>query len=95
MLINYKGEDFKELTKEKTLVDFYATCCGPCNMLAPVVEKISNTIKVVKIDTDKYEDLSREYGIMSIPCLILFENGKEVKRNIGFIDEDKLKEFIE
>ena len=94
MVINYNGENFKELTKAKVLVDFYANWCGPCKMLSPLVEKLSKEIKVIKVDVDKYESLSREYGIMSIPCLILFENSKEIKRNVGFIEEEKLREFI-
>lgn len=94
-MINYNGENFNEITKEKVLVDFYASWCGPCKMLSPVLEKITNDIKVVKVDVDKYQDLAREYGVMSIPCLILFEDNKEIKRNIGFIPEPKLKEFID
>ena len=94
-MINYNGENFNEITKEKVLVDFYASWCGPCKMLSPVLEKISNDIKVVKVDVDKYQDLAREYGVMSIPCLILFEDNKEIKRNIGFIPEPKQKEFID
>ena len=93
-MINYNGEDFKELTKTKVLVDFYANWCGPCRMLAPELEKVSNDIKIVKVDIDKYNDLARSYGVMSIPCLIMFDNGEEIKRNIGFIPEVKLKEFI-
>ena len=94
MLINYNNEDFKELIKERVLVDFYADWCGPCKMLSPLIENISKEIKVIKVNVDQYEELSREYGIMSIPCIILFENGKELKRNIGFLEEEKLKEFI-
>ena len=94
MIINYDGSNFKELINEKVLVDFYANWCGPCKMLAPVLEKISDDIKVVKINVDSNGDLAREYGVMSIPCLILFEKGKEIKRNVGFMPEAKLKEFI-
>lgn len=94
MLINYEGNNFKELIDERVLVDFYANWCGPCKMLAPVLEKISDDIKVVKINVDSNGDLAREYGVMSIPCLILFEKGKEIKRNVGFMPEAKLKEFI-
>lgn len=93
-MINYNGEDFNTLIQNKVIVDFYANWCGPCKMLAPILEKISNDIKVVKVDIDKYHDLARTYGVMSIPCLIIFDEGKEVKRNIGFIPEPKLKEFI-
>ena len=94
MIINYNSENFNELTKERVLVDFYANWCGPCKMIAPELEKISNDIKIIKVDIDKHNDLAREFAVMSIPCLILFENNKEIKRNIGFLPETKLKEFI-
>ena len=90
-----KANDFKELIKEdKILIDFFATWCGPCRMLGPVLEKAESDIKVVKVDTDKFEDLAREYGVMSIPTLVLIEKGKEVKRNIGFIDKNNLESFL-
>lgn len=86
---------FKELIKEdKILVDFFATWCGPCKMLGPVLEKTESDIKVIKVDTDEFEELAREYGVMSIPTLVLIEKGKEVKKNIGFIDKNKLLEFL-
>ena len=89
-------KDFKDLiTKEtKVLVDFFATWCGPCKMLGPVLEKTESELKVIKVDTDEFEDLSREYGVMSIPTLVLIENGKEIKRNIGFIDKNNLENFL-
>lgn len=94
MSIHYQGEDFKELIKNRVLVDFYADWCGPCKMLGPVLEKISEDIRVVKVNVDEYQELAREYGIMSIPCLILFDEGKEIKRNLGFVPEGKLRDFI-
>ena len=94
MLINYDGNNFSELIEDKVLVDFYANWCGPCKMLSPVLEKISNEIKVIKVNVDSNQELAREYGVMSIPCLILFEEGKEIKRNIGFMPEAKIKDFI-
>ena len=85
---------FKELIKEdKVLVDFFATWCGPCKMLAPILEKVESDIKVIKVDTDEFDELSREYGVMSIPTLVLLENGTDVKRNIGLIDNNKLEDF--
>ena len=94
MMINYNGEDFNEIIKNKVLVDFYATWCGPCRMLAPLLEKVSSDIKVVKVDVDKYPELARQCGVMSMPTLIIFEDGEEIKKNIGFIPEPKLREFI-
>lgn len=94
MTINYEGNNFNELIKEKVLVDFYANWCGPCRMLSPELEKISDEIKILKVNVDDNQDLAREYGVMSIPCIILFDNGKEIKRNIGFMPESKLRDFI-
>ena len=98
MEIIHLGDEskFKELTENegKVLVDFYANWCGPCKMLAPILEQVESEVKVIKIDTDEFEDLSREYGVMSIPTLVLLEKGKEVKRNIGLIDKNSLEEFI-
>ena len=94
MIINYDGNNFNDLIQEKVLVDFYANWCGPCKMLGPELEKISNDIKILKVNVDYNQDLAREYRVMSIPCLILFENQKELKRNIGFMPEAKLRDFI-
>ena len=95
-LIHYNNEDFNELIKKKVLVDFYATWCGPCKMLSPVLDNLSEEvdIDIVKIDVDKHSDLAREYGVMSIPTLIVFENNNEIKRTLGFMDKEKIKEFI-
>ena len=85
-----------EIATGKVLVDFNATWCGPCRMLKPILEEFSDnaTVKVCSIDTDQNENLARNYNIYSIPCLILFENGREVKRNIGLLSLDELKEFV-
>ena len=94
MTINYEGNNFNEIIKEKVLVDFYANWCGPCRMLSPELEKISDEIKILKVNVDENQDLAKYYGVMSIPCIILFEDSKEIKRNIGFMPEGKLREFI-
>ena len=67
--------NFKELIKEKVLVDFYADWCGPCKMMAKTLEKAESDLKVIKIDVEAFEKLAREYGVMSIPTLILFDDG--------------------
>ena len=85
--------NFDELIQEKVLVDFYANCCGPCKMLSPILEKLEE-VKVLKVNVDENPELARKYGVMSIPCLILFDKGMELKRNVGFIPENKLKEFV-
>ena len=79
------------------LVDFNANWCGPCRMLAPILEKLSennDSIKIVSVNIDNEEDLATKYNVFSIPCLVLFQDGKELKRNVGFIPEEELESFI-
>ena len=79
------------------LVDFWASWCGPCKMLSPVVEQLSGEVQDVKfvgLDVDDSERLAMKYGISSIPCLVLFENGEEVKRSVGFKPKPALAEFL-
>ena len=80
------------------LVDFWATWCGPCRMLAPVLEEFANEnegkIKVGKVNVDENRELAMEYRISSIPTLILFENGEPKKTSLGFLTKEKLEEFI-
>lgn len=94
MVTNYAGNNFNDLIKERVLVDFYANWCGPCKMLSPVLESVSDEVKILKVNVDEYQDLAKYYGVMSIPCIILFDKGKEVKRNVGFMPESKLRDFI-
>lgn len=94
MVVNYSGNNFKDVINERVLVDFYAKWCGPCKLLGPELEKLGDEIKIVSVDIDEYRELARSYGVMSIPCLIMFDKGKEVKRNVGFMPEVKLREFI-
>lgn len=96
-MIKLDKENFDEVIKKgRVLVDFYADWCGPCRMLAPVLEEISNEniIKIVKVNVDNHEDIARRYGVMSIPTLVLFENGNEQKRNTGFIPREAVEDFI-
>lgn len=92
-----KENNFDEIVKNKVLVDFYADWCGPCKMLAMELEKAANEIEIdiVKVNVDEEEEIARRYGVMSIPTLILFESGKELKKTIGFMPKDKIKEFVE
>ncbi len=91
-------EEFKKEVleaKEPVLVDFFANWCGPCKMLAPIMEEISETHKVFKVDTDEAGDLAMEYGIMSIPCVILFKDGKEVNRSVGLRTKEDLLKMVD
>ena len=78
------------------LVDFWATWCGPCKMLGPVIEQLADEldgkIPVGKIDVDECREVAMEYGVMSIPTVIYFKNGLEVKRFVGVQTKDKLLE---
>ena len=72
---------------ETVLVDFWASWCGPCKMLSPVVEQLSEEtpdVKFVGVDVDDAEGLAVKYGISSIPCLVLFKDGEAVNRSVGF-----------
>ncbi len=98
MIIEFKNGNFNEEKKEGlVLVDFYATWCGPCKMMHPIIEEIGKenpNLKIIKIDVDQHEDLAREYGIMSIPTILLFRDGNLVKKNIGFIAKDQLTQWL-
>ena len=79
------------------LVDFFATWCGPCKMMAPILEELSeeiDTVKFTSIDVDDAERIAILYGISSIPCLILFKNGEEATRSVGAVPKSKLKELL-
>ncbi len=93
MISYYQGEEFESVTKEKVLVDFYADWCGPCKMLGLELEKLKE-VKILKVNVDKYQQLARKYNVMSIPCLVLFQNNEEIKRNVGFLPENKIREWI-
>lgn len=94
-IVYLQNENFDELIMDRVLVDFYANWCGPCKMLSTELEKVSSSIKVIKVDVDEFEEIARKYGVMSIPTIILFENGKELKRNVGFIDNKNIEKFLD
>ena len=80
------------------IVDFFATWCGPCKMLSPVLENISDKfsedLKIIKIDIDKYPDIADKYEVMSVPTLMFFVNGNLVRRETGFILEEQILDMI-
>ncbi len=89
-VLQIKEDQFEEevlKAEGKVLVDFWASWCGPCKMLSPVVEQLSEEtpdVKFVGVDVDDAEGLAVKYGISSIPCLVLFKDGEAVNRSVGF-----------
>lgn len=97
MIENINEESFDQFIQEDfVLVDFYATWCGPCKMLAPVIEEVvkENNIKCAKIDVDE-SDIARRYGIMTIPTLMIFKNGEQVSSKTGYTSKTDLEKWIE
>lgn len=84
---------YNELTNDLTLVDFYATWCGPCRMLSPVLEEVTE-IDVIKVDVDEERELSLQYKINVVPTLILLKDKQEVSRKQGYMDLDELNNWI-
>ena len=95
---NYSKEVL-ECKEKVVLVDFYAEWCGPCKMMAPIVEAVSeelgDKVKVCKVNVDENQDLAAQYGIMSIPTLIFVKNGKLEKTLVGLRDKQELMSIIE
>jgi thioredoxin 1 len=80
--------------KGKVLVDFYADWCGPCKMLSPIMEDISNKHHVFKVNVDTSMELAEEFGISAIPCVLVFEDGKEINRSIGLKTKEEMEEYF-
>ena len=79
------------------LVDFWASWCGPCRMLSPVVHEIGKSadgFKVGTVNVDDEDELAERFGISSIPCLIVFKNGREAKRSVGVIPKDAVLDLV-
>ena len=94
-IIKVTNENFKEVinSKHTVLIDFYADWCGPCRMLGPVLEEISNEkndVVIGKINVDDSRELANQFGIRSIPTMIVFKNGSEVDRMIGFFKKEDI-----
>ncbi len=79
------------------LVDFWATWCGPCKQLGPVIDEIADErddIKVVKVDVDENQELAESFNIMSIPTLIVFNNGEVVNKQVGGVPKDAILNLL-
>lgn len=99
-VIEIKQNEFDEKVSnsdKKVLIDVYANWCGPCKMLSPIIDELANEIDNInfcKLDIDESEDIARRYGIMSIPTLLIFDNGELKEKIVGFKNKEELKEIL-
>lgn len=94
------ANQFEQYMKEDAvLVDFFATWCGPCKMLSPVLESAAKTlegkVKIVKVDVDQSPDLAQRFKVMAVPTMILFKNGQQVTAFSGYMPKEQLVARIE
>ncbi len=102
MAVKKQFDSFQELLSGSdlpVLVDFYATWCGPCQMMAGILEQVNaqmkHQVKVIKIDTDKYPQIATEHKIQALPTLVLFKQGQPVERIEGVVPAEKLIERLQ
>ena len=84
-------------SEKRVLVDFNASWCGPCKVLKPILEEVSSSnddIKIVSINIDDEDELAEKYDVSSIPCLVLFDKGDEIKRNVGLMSKNDIENMI-
>lgn len=99
-IINATDANFQDEIKDGVvLVDFWAAWCGPCKMIAPVLEELATELegkaKIVKVNVDENQGTASQYQIMSIPSLLLFKDGELVEKTMGFQPKEALQAFVE
>lgn len=100
MVVEFTSENFEKEVKEAetTIVDFWASWCGPCKMMSPIIdqiaEEVGKNVKVGKVNIDEQQELAVKYGIMSIPTILVMKNGIEIKRFIGVQPKENILESI-
>ncbi len=99
MVNKISQNDFQNVLQSKVaLIDFSATWCGPCQMLAPVLEKVSENmagqVDFYAVDVDESPDLAGQFGIQGVPTLIMIKDGRPVDMQVGFVPQDQLESFI-
>lgn len=101
MITHLNKDTFTQAVNDQdhlVVVDFFATWCGPCKMLAPVLEKAANEMSQVrfyKVDIDQEPDLTQQFQIMSVPTMVFFKNGKKVFQHSGLVNSDTLNSMIQ
>ena len=91
------GKEFEEKvlqSKEPVLVDFWASWCGPCQMLSPIIGEIAEDFKAYAVNADEEKELMVRYGVRAIPTLIVFKDGQVYKQNTGFIPKDQVLDLL-
>lgn len=100
MLKVVNSNEFKsEIENGVVVVDFFATWCGPCKMLSPVLEGLSSEMegkaKIIKVDIDQSSDLANKFEVSSVPTMMIFKDGKKADKMVGFLPKERIKETIE
>ena len=100
----FNKDNFKQEVEDNAgivLVDFFATWCGPCQMMAPIIEEMINDykdkkgIKIGKLDIDGSQEIASKYNVMSVPSFLLFKDGKVVNKKVGYCDKEELAQLVE
>lgn len=98
MITYLKNENLEDIVKgKKVIIDFYADWCMPCNMLGEIIEEIigeNKEIEVVKINVDEHQELAQQYGVMSIPLVMLYNKDKIEQKHVGLMEKEELLEWV-